>query len=216
MEDEIYKINELSINQSKTEFCLCYNNGIKTFDIDNFEEKYSSNNFEFKLGNISLSILLPKENTIIFVGAKNNKDYPNNKIVFFDISTKEVLFSKTFDNEITNIKYVNNYLYICFGVNLKIYTYNDKEEIELNEKDQYTLSEEYINLFEVWETKEENKIKKIFLAYPYKKQLIILFNTADDWQLGNKNNIDSPVNKIQNLFFIRKLNQLFICDENAT
>ena len=54
------------------------------------------------------------------------------------------------------------------------------------------------------------------MAYPYKKQLIILFNTADDWKLGNKNNIDSPVNKIQNLFFIKKLNQLFISDENAT
>ena len=48
MEDEIYKINELSINQSKTEFCLSYNSGIKIFDIENFEEKYSSNNFEVK------------------------------------------------------------------------------------------------------------------------------------------------------------------------
>ena len=217
MEDEIYKINELSINQSKTEFCLCYNNGIKTFDLESFEEKYSSNNFEFKLGSISLSILLPKENTVIFVGTKNNNDYSNNKIVFFDISSKKLLFSKTFDKEITNIKYVNNYLYICFGVDLVVYTYDNLEKIELNEKDQYTLSEEYINLFEVWETKEENnKITKIFLAYPYKKQLIILFNTADDWQLGNKNNIDSPVSKIQNLFFIKKLNQLFISDENAT
>ena len=215
MEDEIYKINELTINKSKTEFCLCYNNGIKTFDIKNFEEKYSSNNFEFKLGSISLSHILPKENTIIFVGTKNNKDYPNNTIVFFDISDKKILFSKTFDKEITNIKYVDNFLYICFGVYLKIYTYHNEEEITLNEKDQFTLSEEYINLFEVWETKEENKITKIYLAYPYKKQLIILFNTVDDWKLGNKNNIDSPVNKIQNLFFIRKLNQLFICDENA-
>ena len=216
MEDEIYKINNLVINQSKTEFCLSYNNGIKTFDLENFEEKYSSNNFEFKLGSISLSIILPKENTLIFIGSKNNKDYPNNTIVFFDINNKNILFSKTFDNEITYIKSVNNFLYISFGVDLKIYAYDIKEEIELKEKDHYTLSEEYINLFEVWETKEGNNLTKIFLAYPYKKQLIILFNTADDWKLGNKNNIDSPVNKIQNLFFIKKLNQLLICDENAT
>ena len=213
MEEEIYKINELSINQEKTEFCLCYNNGLKTFDLETFEENNSSNNFQFKLGSISLSILTPQENTVIFVGSQYNKDYPNNKIVFFDINDKKELFSKSFDKEITNIKYVNNFLYICFGVDLKIYSY-DNNTLEL--KDEYTLSEEYINLFEVWETKEANNlITKIFLAYPYKKQLIILFNTADDWKLGNKNNIDSPVNKIQNLFFIKKLNQLFIADENG-
>ena len=213
MEEEIYKINELSINQEKTEFCLCYNNGLKTFDLETFEENNSSNNFQFKLGSISLSILTPQENTVIFVGSQYNKNYPNNKIVFFDINDKKELFSKSFDKEITNIKYVNNFLYICFGVDLKIYSYNNNT-LEL--KDEYTLSEEYINLFEVWETKEANNlITKIFLAYPYKKQLIILFNTADDWKLGNKNNIDSPVNKIQNLFFIKKLNQLFIADENG-
>ena len=213
MEEEIYKINELSINQEKTEFCLCYNNGLKTFDLETFEENNSSNNFQFKLGSISLSILTPQENTVIFVGSQYNKDYPNNKIVFFDINDKKELFSKSFDKEITNIKYVNNFLYICFGIDLKIYSYTNNT-LEL--KDEYTLSEEYINLFEVWETKEANNlITKIFLAYPYKKQLIILFNTADDWKLGNKNNIDSPVNKIQNLFFIKKLNQLFIADENG-
>ena len=213
MEEEIYKINELSINQEKTEFCLCYNNGLKTFDLETFEENNSSNNFQFKLGSISLSILTPQENTVIFVGSQYNKDYPNNKIVFFDINDKKELFSKSFDKEITNIKYVNNFLCICFGIDLKIYSYTNNT-LEL--KDEYTLSEEYINLFEVWETKEANNlITKIFLAYPYKKQLIILFNTADDWKLGNKNNIDSPVNKIQNLFFIKKLNQLFIADENG-
>ena len=213
MEEEIYKINELSINQEKTEFCLCYNNGLKTFDLETFEENNSSNNFQFKLGSISLSILTPQENTVIFVGSQYNKNYPNNKIVFFDINDKKELFSKSFDKEITNIKYVNNFLYICFGIDLKIYSYTNNT-LEL--KDEYTLSEEYINLFEVWETKEANNlITKIFLAYPYKKQLIILFNTADDWKLGNKNNIDSPVNKIQNLFFIKKLNQLFIADENG-
>jgi hypothetical protein len=213
MEEEIYKINELSINQEKTEFCLCYNNGLKTFDLETFEENNSSNNFQFKLGSISLSILTPQENTVIFVGSQYNKNYPNNKIVFFDINDKKELFSKSFDKEITNIKYVNNFLYICFGIDLKIYSYTNNT-LEL--KDEYTLSEEYINLFEVWETKEANNlITKIFLSYPYKKQLIILFNTADDWKLGNKNNIDSPVNKIQNLFFIKKLNQLFIADENG-
>ena len=76
---------------------------------------------------------------MIFVGTQYNKDYPNNKIVFFDINDKKELFSKTFDKEITNIKYVNNFLYICFGVDLKIYLYNNNT-LEL--KDEYTLSED--------------------------------------------------------------------------
>ena len=210
--DAIHKINQISLNNSKTEFCFSCNNGLKTINLENFEEKYSSDNLEFKWGSITLSIYLDKECTIIFVGSKYNKEYPANKIVFFDINSKTEIFSQTFEKEITKIKYVNNFLYICFDQDLKIFLcQSNKLEI----KDEYTLWEEYKNLFEVWETKEENSLTKIFFAYPYKKELIILFNTANDWKLGNKININSPVNKIQNLFYIKKLNQLFISDENA-
>jgi hypothetical protein len=210
--DAIHKINQISINKSKTEFCICCNNGIKTFNLENFEEKYSSDNLEFKLGSITLSIFLDKDNTVIFVGSKYNKDYPANKVVFFDMEKRTEILSQTFEKEITKIKYVNNFLYLCFGEDLKIYLY---ENGKLEFKDEYTLWKEYKNLFEAWETKEYNSLTKIFLAYPYKTQLIILFNTANDWNFGKKININSPVNAIQNLFYIKKLNQLFICDENG-
>ena len=211
--EDIHKINQINIDKSKTKFCFCCNNGIKIFDLENFEEKYSSDNFEFKLGDVSLSYFLEKDNILIFVGSKFNKDYPPNRVVFFDIKEKKEILSKDFDKTITNIKYVNSFLYLCFGQELKIYLNNNKE---LEFKDEYTLCEDNKNLFEVWETKEENSLDtKIFLAYPNKNELIILFNTADDWKLGNKMNIDSRVNKIQNLFYIKKLNQIFICDENA-
>ena len=39
--------------------------------------------------------------------------------------------------------------------------------------------------------------------------------TIKEWSYGKKLNIPSPVYKIQNLFFIRKLNQIFISDETA-
>jgi hypothetical protein len=212
--EDIHKINQININKSKTEFCFCCNNGIKIFDIENFEEKNSSDNYEFKLGDVSLSIFLEKDNILIFVGSKFNRDYPPNRVVFFDIKEKKEILSKDFEKTITNIKYVNKFLYLCFGQELKIYLNNNNKELEF--KDEYTLCEDNKNLFEVWETKEENSFDtKIFLAYPHKNELIILFNTADDWKLGNKINIDSRVNKIQNLFYIKKLNQIFICDENA-
>ena len=214
MEEEIYKINNISVNQSKTEFCFCHNNGIKTYDLENFKEKNSSSNFEFNLGgSISLALFLETENNLIFVGSKNNMNYPNNKVVFFDISEKKELFSEKFDKEITNIKYVRNFLFICFSTELKIYLY-EKNRLEL--KYENPLDEGYKNLFEVWETKEENTlVSKIYLAYPFKNQLIILYKTSNDWKLGEKKNIDSPVKRIQNLFYVKNKDLIFISDENA-
>ena len=213
MEDKIYKINHLNINESKTEFSLSYELGIKTFDIENFQEKERTSNNEFVLGSISLTVFLPETNFIIFVGSNKNKDYPDDNLVFFDIKKKEVLFSKKFENSITNVKYVNGFLFVCFGRELKILSYDNQND--LKEKELYQLDEEYMNLFEAWDEKENNKITKLFLAYPYKKDLTILFYEVDEWKIGNKKNISNPVHKIQNLFYIRKLNQLFISDENA-
>ena len=90
MEEEIHKINYISVNQSKTEFCFCYNYGIKTYDLEQFKEKSSSSNYEFNLGgSISLALFLETENNLIFVGSKNNKNFPNNKVVFFHFNHKK-------------------------------------------------------------------------------------------------------------------------------
>lgn len=89
MEPEIHRINHISLNKSKTEFCLSYNNGLKTFNLENFKQNNSSNNFEVKLGGISFSDYLPKDDIIIFVGTKLNKIYSNKKVVFFDIVNKK-------------------------------------------------------------------------------------------------------------------------------
>ena len=212
MENEIYRINQITVNNSKTEFCLCYNDGLKIFDLEKFKEIKSSNSFEFKLGSVCLSQLLTG-NIVIFVGSKYNKDYSSNKIYFFDIVNKKEILSKSFQSDITNIKYVDKFLFVCLDKELKIFSY---ENNELNLKDEISLCEEYKNLFEVWVTEKKNNISSsVFISYPFQKDLIITFYTSDEWNLGRKNNITSPVNKIQNLFYIKKLNQLFITDENG-
>ena len=121
MEDYIYKINHLNVNQSKTEFSLCHENGIKTLDMTNFQEKQTSSSNLVVLGDISLSEFLDEENIIMFVGSEKNKDYPNNKLCFFDLEKKEEIFSKTFEHPITKVKYLNNFIFICFGKELKIF-----------------------------------------------------------------------------------------------
>ena len=213
MEEEIYKINNISINDKKTEFCFCYNNGMKTFNIENFEPRQNSNNSVIQLGDISLSQFLINDNTVIFVGSKNNRDYPPNKIVFYDMSKKQEIFSNTFEHEITNIKYADNYLFICFKSELFIYLF---QKNELVIKESFLLDKDYSNLFEIWEIKERNNLMtRLYLSYPYQSELIILYYTVNNWAFGNKTNIPSPVNKIQNLFYIKKLNYIFISDENA-
>jgi len=214
MEEEIYKINNLTVNEQKTQFCLSYNNGLKIFDAENFQEISNSEGFEYDLGDVSLSLILPAENILMFVGSKKNNDYPRNKLVFIDVNNKKIISTETFDKDITNIKLVFNYLFICLGNDLKVY-YMDKM-YKLKQKDDYILDDQYKNIFEVWQTKEKYEEKiRIYLAYPYKNEIILSYKNPNDWELVEKININSPVSKIQNLFFIPKLNQIFISDENS-
>ena len=154
MDEEIYKINHLSVNESKTEFCLSYNEGLMTFDLKNFKEINRSNNFETRLGNISLSQYAPKDNTIIFVGSQYNKLYSKKQITFFDMVNKKELLSKSFDDEIINFKYIDNFLFICFDITLKIFSYDKYEDnYELNLKDEIDFTDVKKKEFEIWAIK---------------------------------------------------------------
>jgi hypothetical protein len=220
MEPEIHRINHISLNKSKTEFCLSYNNGLKTYNLEKFIQNNSSNNFEVKLGGISFSEYLPKDDIIIFVGTKLNKIYSNKKVVFFDIVNKKEILSKSFDEEITYIKFVDNYLLISLGKELKIFLYENNELIS---KYDISISGEKSKLFEAWVTKEENNVGQIihksstlYIAYVQKNEISIKVLTCEDEFKVNKiQDINTPVTEIQNLFYIKKLNQIFICDEKA-
>ena len=220
MEPEIHRINHISLNKSKTEFCLSYNNGLKTYNIEKFTRNNSSNNFEVKLGGISFSQYLPKDDIIVFVGTKLNKNYSNKNVVFFDILNKKEILSKSFDEEITNMKYVDNYLLVSLGKELKIFLYENNELIP---KYDISLSGQNSKLFETWVTKEENNVGEIihksstlYIAYVQKNEINIKALTCEDeFKVSKIQDINTPVNEIQNLFYIRKLDQIFICDEKA-
>ena len=217
MVEEIYKINHLTVNESKTEFCLSYNEGLMTFDLKNFKEINRSNNFETRLGSLSLSQYVPKGDIIIFVGSKYNKQYSKKQVAFFDMVNKKEILSKSFDEEIINIKYVDNFLFICFDKDLKIFSYDKYEDnYELNLKDEIDLTEVQGRLFEIWAIKNlDNTIDKLYIAYQKVKEIFISYYMVDDWTLGDTIKVKSPLSKIQNLFFIQKLNQIFICDEKG-
>ena len=220
MEPEIHRINHISLNKSKTEFCLSYNNGLKTYNLEKFTQNNSSNNFEVKLGGISFSEYLPKDDIIIFVGTKLNKNYSNKQVVFFDIVNKKEILTKSFDEEITNMKFVDNYLLVSLEKELKIFLYENNELIS---KYDISISDKKSKLIEAWVIKEENHVGEIihksstlYIAYVQKNEINIKVLTCEDEFKVNKiQDINTPVNEIQNLFFIKKLNQIFICDEKA-
>ena len=206
---QVYKINHLSLNDSKSQFCLCYNNGIRTFTTENFKEKYNSDN----IGSVSKATLVHELNMVVFVGSENNELYNSKKIVIYDLITQKNIYSTKFQSEIKNLNIINKYLFIGFESEIKIFSIEKKDtiipvkEIPLPECDKY----------EIWD-KSSNEIislTKIFLVYPFKDEICINSFIGNELSLERKKDIKSPSQKIQNIFYIKNLNQIFVPDETA-
>ena len=207
--EQVYKINHLVLNDTKSQFCLCYNNGIKTFTTDGFKVKYISDN----IGSISLASIIHELNMVVFVGSESNELYSTKKIVIYDLINKKNIYSTPFQSEIKNLKIINKYLFIGFESEIKIFSLEKKDtiipvkEIPLPE----------CNLYELWD-KSSNEIislTKIILAYPFNDEVCINSFIGNDLNLERKKDIKIPVKKIQNIFYIKYLNQFFVPDETA-
>ena len=207
--EQVYKINHLVLNDTKSQFCLCYNNGIKTFNTEDFKGKYNSND----IGSVSMATIVHELNMVVFVGSENNEIYNNKKIVIYDLINKKNIYSTPFQNEIKNLKTVNKYLIIGFESEIKIFSLEKSDtiipikEIPLPESD----------LFEIWDksTNEVISITKLYLVYPFNNEICINSYIGNELNLDRKKDIKSPAQKIQNFFYIKKLNQFFIPDETA-
>ena len=213
MQDNIYKINNISLDQKKQRFSICHDHGIKIYDLEEFNAIDTSDNKKFKIGNVSQSQFLIKYNLIVFTGSQKNKDFPQNVLVFFDMKNKKIILEKKFDKVITNFKCVSNFIFLAFeSSSLIIFSY-DKEKNELEQKEEHKI--ENSSLFECWEENINDITHNLYLAIPYEKNINIFIYTINEWRFENKSKIQNPVNKIQNIFYIQKLNQIFISDEKA-
>jgi hypothetical protein len=210
MTDSIYKINKLEYNNSQSQFCLSYNDGIKAFNTEDFKEMYSCNT----LGAISLGVLFRELNLAIFVGTENNELYNNKKVCIYDLINKKLVYSTSFLNEIISLKTIDKYLIIGFPGELKIFSLEKSDtiipvkEISLPESD----------IYEIWEKKSDNDIlslTEIDLAYLFQKEICINSFIGNDWSNSKKLDVKNPVEKGQNLFYVEKINQIIMPDETA-
>ena len=154
--DQVYKINQIVLNDSKTQFGIAYNNGIKTFNSEDFKIKYSSN----PIGNISLMTIVHELNIVVFVGFETNELYDTKKIVIYDLINQKDIYSTRFQKEITRIDTINKFLVIGFQNELKIFSLEKKDTIiPINE---ITLESD---IYEYWsDSSNEFSLTKIFLA----------------------------------------------------
>ena len=208
--EEIYKINHLAFNDSKSQFCLCYNNGIKNFDSQQFKIKYETNT----IGAISMAVLIRELNIVIFVGTENNEEYNNKKIVIYDLINQKRIYSTFFQKEILSIKAINKYIIIEFQYQLKVFSFEKSDNIIPIKE--ITLPES--NLYEMWDksTYELISLTKIYLIYSFGKDICISQYIGNDWNLNKKYDYKSPAKNVQNFFYIEKINNIFLPDEDAS
>ena len=206
---QIYKINHLTLNNNNTQFCMSFNNGIKTFNAEDFQEKYSSTT----LGNISFSAILHELNMVIFIGSENNELYNNKKVVIYDLINQKDIYSTRFKNEITGLKIINKFLIISFNKELTIFSL-EKKDILIPLKE---IIIEDSDLFEFWDFSENGIIPllKLYFAYETKNGINIESYIGNELNLAKKEEIKKPVDKIQNIFYIKKINQILLPDEKA-
>ena len=205
--DQVYKINQIVLNDSKTQFGIAYNNGIKTFNTEDFKIKYSSN----PLGNISLMTIVHELNIVVFVGSEINELYDTKKIVIYDLINQKDIYSTRFQKEITRIDTINKFLVIGFQNELKIFSLEKKDTIiPINE---ITLESD---IYEYWsDSSNEFSLTKIFLANFSPNDVSLSLFVGNYWNFDRPKIFKLPISKIQNIFFIKKMNQIIIPDETA-
>ena len=205
--DQVYKINQIVFNDSKTQFGIAYNNGIKTFNTEDFKIKYSSN----LLGNISLMTIVHELNIVVFVGSEINELYDTKKIVIYDLINQKDIYSTRFQKEITRIDTINKFLVIGFQNELKIFSLEKKDTIiPINE---ITLESD---IYEYWsDSSNEFSLTKIFLANFSPNDVSLSLFIGNYWNFDRPKIFKLPISKIQNIFFIKKMNQIIIPDETA-
>ncbi len=211
---DIYKINHIFLNQNKTQFCICTNKGINIFSAQTFSQLDSSNSNEITLGEISKANLLYELNIVVFVGSENNEEYNNKKLVFYDLVNKKEIYSTFFISPIIDIKSILKYVFVISNKELIVYSYANLNEINLISSIPF-LNEKNFGCV-IWNKKENDNLnEKIYIAMYEKKEKdvsIISYFSKNYFYKQQSKTINSPFSKIQNMFYIEELDQIFIVD----
>ena len=210
------KINQINLNQTLNQICVAYNNGINVYSTENFKCILSSNNNDFKLGNIQNATLIYDLNIVVFNGSSNNEDYNNKKLVFFDLNKNKEIYSTRFENEISNIKSILLFILATIGTELNIFLFKNNE-FEIYKTINFP-NKKFLN-YEIWNIKDENNESnnKIYLSLISEKKNCIEIQTFNNSFIEINNKIEVHINfkEIQNIFYLKNLDYLCVVDNIA-
>lgn len=213
---EIYKINQISLNQTKTQLSLCYNHGIRTYQINDYSLKTSSNSSEVILGEISLASLLYELNIIVFTGSEHNEKYSNKKLVVYDLSKHKEIYYTLFKEPITDIKSISKYIFITSSNQLSIFSFNDLNSISLIRT--LTFANKSMFNYQLWtnQSEKENVGKIYLLMLSEKDNNINIFSYFDnEFEHDQTSNLVSSYKKIQNFFYDEMYKLIFVVEVNG-
>lgn len=205
-EHKFDKLKHITLKNDNTQFCLSNNLGIFNFRLDTMDIVSSS-----ELGEIEKAYLY-ETNQVVFFGSKGNTKYPPDKIVFYNLEYDDEILSQNFENDIKNFKFLDDILIISFDKELKVYLLEGSNLVE-----KFT---EYISsshILEAWTNLDNDKnVEKLYISSVNDMDVIIFCRSPqNEWKLDTKITIKFTYSKVQNIFYIKKLNSIFVIDEKG-
>ena len=213
---EIYKINQISLNQFNSQFSLCYNNGIRSYKLSDYSLISTSNNSEIIVGDVSIGTLLYELNVVVFTGSEHNELYNNKKLVVYDLSKHREMYYTLFQNPITDIKAISKYIFVTSGNELSIYSYANLNSISVVRTLLFP-NKENLN-YQLWLNKKENEnVGKIFICMLSEKgnSLTIYSYFDNEFEQDKIATLSFDYQKIQNFFYIEMYEMIFIVESTG-
>ena len=213
----IYKINEINLNNPKTQLFVCYNKGVNVYSIKDYSLLFSSKTDENCSEEIANAALLYELNIIVFSGGEHNENYTSNKLVFYDLSKQEEIYSTFFNNSITDIKAITKYVLVTSSKEINIFSYSDLSSIIAIRTIPFE-NPDFLN-YEAWlSSTQTESISEICLCFIEEKKNKVKIKKflEKGFDFESDSEITTNYYSIQNVFYVSELNLLFIVDSMAS
>lgn len=214
--ENIYKINEILLNQNKKKLSIAYNSGIIIYSLNDFEMLSISNDSDYNFGNISHCSMIYNSSTVVFTGSKNNTKYNNNQVVFYDLDAKKEINSLSLKEEIRSINVLFSFLIISTENSIQVFSFKEESYIPLIGTIDFENKNKQLP-FLVF-TSENNEVTRIHICLVFQKDNEIAINSffSNDFVFEKKENITLVnFNGIQRMFHLKEHNLLLVVETNG-
>jgi hypothetical protein len=214
--ENIYKINEILLNQNKKKLSIAYNSGIIIYSLNDFEMLSISNDSDYNFGNISHCSMIYNSSTVVFTGSKNNTKYNNNQVVFYDLDAKKEINSLSLKEEIRSINVLFSFLIISTENSIQVFSFKEESYIPLIGTIDFENKNKQLP-FLVF-TSENNEVTRIHICLVSQKDNEIAINSffSNDFVFEKKENITLVnFNGIQRMFHLKEHNLLLVVETNG-